>query len=123
MRRTEMSAYSISRSNAQGPLLPLRVVARWLRFTYQAPFRDPPGAQNVKTLERYRRSSLLRIITFNITLTLLIVSVFSLLFIQAQFDTTELIALLILIAAGVISLIYNERGKITVAGAIYLYGF
>jgi len=98
-------------------------VAKWLRYTYQAPFRDPPGAQNVKTLERYRRSSLLRIITFNITLTLLIVSAFSWIFIHAQFNITELIALFILSVAGVVSLTYNEFGKITVAGAIYLYGF
>jgi signal transduction histidine kinase len=118
-----MSAYSAPRSHARDPLSPFRSLARWLRSTYQAPFQDPPDAQNVKDLERFRRSSLLRIITFNITLALLIVSLPSLLFIQVHVDTTELISLLILIAAGVVSLIYNELGKITVAGAIYLYGF
>ncbi len=117
-----MAVYSTSRNNARNPLHSLASVIGWLRATYQAPFQAPPEALSVKDLERYRRAVLLRIISFTITLVLLL-SLAVFLFVQAQADTIVLSSLIILIVAGVVSLILNERGAVTAAGALYLYVF
>ena len=118
-----MPAYSTSHTNAASALPSLNAVARWILTTYRAPFQDPPEAQNVRDLERFRRSSLLRIIIFTITLILLTVSLPAVLFVQAQADAVGFWSLLILIVAGVVSLVCNQRGAITLAGSLYLYGF
>src|SRR5262249_51792189 len=89
----------------------------------QAPFQDSPSSLSVREFERFRRSVLLRVISFSVTLVLLTVSLPAVLFVQAQADRVALWSLLILILAGVVSLICNERGAVTAAGAIYLYGF
>jgi signal transduction histidine kinase len=98
-------------------------MAKWIRATYQAPFQDPPAAVEVRDMDRYRRSSLLRAIAFSVTMVLLVVSLPSVLFVQVQADQISLLSLLILIFAGVISLICNERGAVTFAGGMYTYGF
>lgn len=118
-----MPAYSTPSTHAIDSLPSLNSVARWIRATYQAPFQDPPAAESVRDMERFRRSSLLRIISFSVTLVLLTVSLPAVLFVQAQADTIGLWSLLILLLAGIISLIFNERGAISAAGSLYLYGF
>ena len=118
-----MPAYSTPNSTAAASLPSLNAITRWIRTTYQAPFQDYPASLRVQEFERFRRSVLLRIISFSVTLVLLTVSLPAVLFVQAQADSVGFWSLLILVLAGVVSLICNERGAITAAGTIYLYGF
>jgi signal transduction histidine kinase len=118
-----MPAYASPHPTAAASLPSMTSITKWIRHTYQAPFQDYPSSLSVRDFERFRRSVLLRIISFSVTLVLLTVSFPAVLLLQPHNDGAELASLLIVVFAGVVSLICNQRGALAAAGLIYLYGF
>jgi signal transduction histidine kinase len=99
----------------------LKSMLEWVRTTYQAPFQDPVSAKSIRDLERFRRTALLRVIIFTITLLELGLSLPATLFFQAS--PAAIAGAVVAILIGVISLWCIARGWITLAGALYLYSF